>query len=370
MSGAEAAVFRRRETLTAKERVRLAFSHREPDRVPIDYASNPVLDAKLKARLGLEPGDDEGLRLALGVDFRGIAPRYTGAALHPQIPGRRVDPQWGMRTRWIEHGSGGYWDVCDFPLRDAGVDEVAAWPLPSPEHFDYDGLVDACRARGSFALYVGDGSMGCVMNRTGRLRSMEQMFVDLATDDPAGLLLVDRMDEIRLGIVDRTLRKVGGMVDYLWLGEDLGTQRGPIVSMELYRRHLRPRHKRYIDLAKGYGLKVIMHSCGSSSWAFEELIALGVDVVETIQPEARDMAPAYLKATWGDRLCFHGGISTAGALAFGTPQEVTDTVRETLAIMMPGGGYCLAPTHMMQDNTPLENAVEMYRAAHEYGYYG
>ena len=81
------------------------------------------------------------------------------------------------------------------------------------------------------------------------------------------------------------------------------------------------------------------------------------------------MAPAYLKERYGERLAFHGCISTAGPLAYGTVEEVVHTVRETLAVMMPGGGYALAPTHQIQDNSPTENVVAMYEAARIYGQY-
>jgi uroporphyrinogen decarboxylase len=96
---------------------------------------------------------------------------------------------------------------------------------------------------------------------------------------------------------------------------------------------------------------------------------MGIDVVDTLQPEAKDMAPSYLKARYGDRLAFHGCISTAGPVAYGTVEETVRNVRETLEVMMPGGGYALSPTHMLQDNSPTENVVAMYEAAREYGRY-
>ena len=105
-------------------------------------------------------------------------------------------------------------------------------------------------------------------------------------------------------------------------------------------------------LAKAYDLPVVLHSCGSSSWAYDDFIEMGIDVVDTLQPEAKDMAPAYLKKTFGDRLAFHGCISTAGPVAKGSVQETVENVRQTLEVMMPGGGYCFAPTHAIQDNSP------------------
>lgn len=96
---------------------------------------------------------------------------------------------------------------------------------------------------------------------------------------------------------------------------------------------------------------------------------MGVAAVDTLQPEAVNMAPEYLKQTFGDHLAFHGCISTAGPVATGSVRDVEINCRQTLEIMMPGGGYLFAPTHQLQDNTPTENAVAMYQAALEYGRY-
>jgi uroporphyrinogen decarboxylase len=102
---------------------------------------------------------------------------------------------------------------------------------------------------------------------------------------------------------------------------------------------------------------------------FGELVDLGIKVVDTLQPEAHNMAPQHLKSRFGSDLAFHGCISTAGAVTYGTPEEVTTVVRDTLAVMMDGGGYALAPTHWLQDNSPVENVVAMYEAAMEFGRY-
>ena len=198
---------------------------------------------------------------------------------------------------------------------------------------------------------------------------MEQVLIDLITDDPAGLCLIDRRLEIQLEVTRRTLEVARGKIDFMWIGEDLGTQIGPMISKELFRKHILPRHKKFIDLAKAYDLPVMLHSCGSSSWSFDDYIDAGLKAVDTLQPEAKDMSPAYLKKRFGEKLVFHGCISTAGPVAFGTVDQVIENVKETLNIMMPGSGYCLAPTHSLQDNSPVENVVAMYAAAHQYGRY-
>jgi uroporphyrinogen decarboxylase len=181
--------------------------------------------------------------------------------------------------------------------------------------------------------------------------------------------MLDRRIDAQIGFLERSIGAAGGRIDFLWIGEDFGTQRGPIISLDTYRTFIKPRHRRIVDLAKSYGLPVMLHSCGSSSWAFDDCLEIGITVVDTLQPEAADMAPAYLKERFGERLAFHGCISTAGPVANGTPEEVRRNVRETLEFMMPGGGYCLAPTHCLQDNSPTENVLAMFEAAREFGVY-
>jgi len=355
--------------MTSKERVKIAFAHDTPDRVPIDYLANPGIDARLKGHFGLRADDDEGLRQKLGVDFLEIIPAYTGPPIHSEVPTRRVDPLWGIRTRWVEHQSGGYWDYCDFPLRDADMGTVEAWPMPSPDHFDYARIPQLCRERSEYALLVGNPGAGDMINSAGMIRTMDQVLMDLATDDPVCLRYIDRKNEIQLAVLERALEAARGAIDILWLGEDLGTQRGPMVSLELFRRHIRPRHQHFVDLARAYGIPVMMHSCGSSSWAYNDFIEMGITIIDTLQPEARNMEPAYLKSTYGDRLAFHGCMSTAGPVANGTVAETVAATRLLLETMMPGGGYAFSPTHMLQDNSPTANVVAMYETVHRYGHY-
>jgi uroporphyrinogen decarboxylase len=359
-----------RKTLTARERVLTALACQEPDRVPIDYFANPGIDLRLKQHFGLKGDDHEGLRRCLGVDFRGIAAPYIGPKMHADIPERGVlVDDWGMHRRWVEHDTGGYWDYCDWPLKDASEEEVAAWPMPSPDDFDYGAVADLCRGHQGYALYAGGAGTGDVINATSMLRTMEQFLVDMITDNPPGLLLARRRNAIMLEVMRRTLEAARGQIDFLWLGEDLGSQIYPMVSLKLFRKYIRPIHQAYVDLAKSFNIPVMIHTCGSSSWAYEDFIEMGINAVDTLQPEATNMAPEYLKRTFGGRLAFHGCISTAGPVAYGTVEDVVDYCRKTLEIMMPGGGYCFAPTHELQDNSPTENVVAMYDTAHQYGVY-
>ena len=356
--------------MTSKERVLTTFAHQEPDRVPINYCANPGIDRRLRDYYKNVRRDNRDLAAILGVDFRGAGPRYAGPRLHEDIPERGVSvDNWGIHRRRIEHDSGEYWDYCDFPLKDADEETVANWPMPNPDDFDYSGIADACRQQEEYAICCGGAGDADIINSNGFLRGMEQTLIDLITDNPAGLLLADRRHGIQLEVLRRTIEAAKGRIDLMWLGEDLGTQIGPTISLALYRKHLRPRHQKFVDLAKAYDLPVVIHTCGSSSWAYEDFIEMGIDGVDTLQPEAANMSPQYLREHFGGRLFFHGCISTAGPVAYGTPDDVVSYCRETLDIMMPGGGYCFSPTHALQDNSPTENVVAMYDAAHKYGRY-
>ncbi|MFP4026611.1 MAG: uroporphyrinogen decarboxylase family protein [Candidatus Brocadiia bacterium] len=354
--------------MNPKERVLTTIAHEEPDRVPIDYSANPGIDGRLKEHFGLEPDDAEGLRQVLNVDFRYVGAPYAGPELHPPVEGRRIN-MWGVRKRWVEHESGGYWDYCDFPLKNATLEEIKVWPMPSPDDFDYSNVKNACKEYSDYCVMVGGAGTGDIINSTGMIRTMQQVMIDIALESPEFFAFIDRKIDIQIEVLRRTIEAAEGGIDVLFMGEDLGTQKGPMISLEMYRNIFRPRHQKFVDLAKSFDLPVMIHSCGSSSWAFDDFIEMGIDVIDTLQPEAADMEPAYLKETYGDRLAFHGMISTAGSVAFGTTTDVREHVRETLEIMKPAGGYCLAPTHQLQDNSPTENVVEMYEAAREYGQY-
>ncbi len=356
--------------MTSRERVRRTFEFEKTDRVTIGYEANGVIHGKLCWALGIQNGDSELLNRALGVDYRGIGAPYIGPKLFDAPADRRVDPLDGFFTRWVPNESGGYWDFCDFPLADAEDAAFDAYPVPDPDDFDYDQALEMAKSYGGeYALFVGHAGMPDIINSNGRIMGMEDVLCHMQLDDEAAMRFIRRRSDFYLGMMERLMDKLKGYLDFVWLGEDLGTQHTPLISLELYRRAIKPMHRQFIDLAKSHDLPVLMHTCGSSSWAYEDFIEMGVRGVDTLQPEAANMSPEYLVEHFGGRLNFRGCISTAGPLATGTPEQVDENCRQVLEIMMPHRGYHFAPTHMIQDNSHVENVLAMYNAAHRYGRY-
>ena len=163
--------------------------------------------------------------------------------------------------------------------------------MPSPDDFDYSQVADDCQRDRKYAIYVGGTGQADVINKGGMLRGTEQSLIDLITEDEAGMLLTQRRTSVQIEILRRTLDAAAGRIDFLWMGEDLGTQIAPLISLELYRKTIRHIHQRFVDLAKSFDIPVMIHSCGSSSWAYNDFLEMGITVVDTLQPEAKEMAP-------------------------------------------------------------------------------
>ena len=355
--------------MSARERVLRTFAREKTDRVTIGYETNDAVHRRFAAALGLPPGADiHAVGDAIGVDYRKIWPEYTGPQLFKAPPGRIINPEEGCVMRWVENPSGGYWDYCDFPLIDADEEQIAAFPIPNPDDFDYETAGDMLKAlNGRLATYIGGTGVPDVINSNSRIMGMEDMLCHLILENEAALAFINRRADFQLGMMERLLEKCKGYLDFVWYGEDLGTQIAPIINPVLYRKLMKPIHKKFAGLADAYGLPTLMHSCGCSSWAYEDFIEIGIKGVDSIQPEIESMSPRYLMEHFGGKLNFRGLISTGHELAFGTPDDVRRVCKETIEIMNAKGGYHFGPSQAIQDNSPAENVIAMYQAAHDAG---
>jgi uroporphyrinogen decarboxylase len=161
---------------------------------------------------------------------------------------------------------------------------------------------------------------------------------------------------------ERALQAAGGLVDFTHIGEDLGTQRGPVMSMRTFERLFAPKFAKYFGMAHRYGARTMMHMCGCVEKFLSRLIELGLDVQDVVQPTTPEMDIAALKERYGDQLVFCGSVCVQTTLAFGTPAQVEREVRRRLALF-PRGGLFLGPTHAIQVGSPLENVLALYRTA-------
>ena len=123
---------------------------------------------------------------------------------------------------------------------------------------------------------------------------------------------------------------------------------------------MRPHHARLVEVARQFGKPVMYHSDGAMRALIPDLIALGVDALNPIQADAAGMEPEGLKADFGDKLAFHGGIDIIQTLPHGSVEDVRHEVRERIRVLGAGGGYVLASSHHIQSDTPIENVLALY----------
>ena len=346
--------------LSSKERFRLCVSHQQPDRPPIQYYATPEFDARLRDCLGgREPVE------ALDVDFRTVAPRPLRPSRAP-APGSRVAfyDEFGVGYSMQRYEGGEYPEAYDLPFaRMETMDEVVAYPWPSPDDWEYEGVAAAADALGDMVVCCGSAGIPDIINGVSRGRGMERVLCDIATEDEVGVANIDRRVDYYHEWLRRCLEAARGRIDVVCLGEDLGNQNGPMVSLPMFDRFFRPRLQRFIDLAHHYGCRAMLHSCGSTRRLHSRFIEMGLDILDAMQPEPVGQDPEEIKRESGDRLTLCGLISTQRTLPFGTVEECRAEAEHRVRVIGRDGGYIVAPAHCIQPDTPVENVIAAYEVA-------
>ncbi len=344
--------------MTPKQRVLAAVEHRQPDRVPIQIYLTPEIEERLRQRLGTHD-----LLRAFGVDFRTVEPVYRGP-MAPIPDGCDSVDIWGVGLKRIEFGSGAYDEAVCRPLAAMQtLDDVEAHPWPDPDRYDYATIEAQCDAFAEYAVCCGGAGVPDIVNGVSRGRGMEQVVMDIVTNDPVGTAIIDKRCEVVYERSRRILEAAKGKIDILCLGEDCGNQAGPMFPPDVFDTFFRPRLKRFYDLAHEFGAKAMMHSCGNTRKLMPRFIDMGLDILDAMQPEPPGMVPEEIKAEHGDKLAFCGLISTQKTLPFGSVEDCRQEARRRIEVMGKGGGYIFAPAHCIQPDTPLENVFAIYEVA-------
>jgi len=382
-------------SLSSRERVRLALNHQEPDRVPLDldgYACYFTEGAYLNLlrHLGLEeqPQVNEWFMASpasgavldrFGVDFRRVGLRAPDGFRSTRLPDGSWSDEWGVRKRRVAHFSPrlgrevAYAEMVHSQLAQAGLEDLESYPWPVPaDPGRYRGLAEEVRhlhADTQYALVAAAVGMG-LFEQAQWLRGTENFLIDLHLQPEFARRLIEKNLEFQIQVLERFLDIVGPFVEMVETSDDYGMQTGPLISPQLYREALQPSH-RLLNRAikRKTEAKIFLHCCGSVAALLEDLIDAGVEVLNPVQPRARDMESRELKRRFGSRLVFHGGVDEQQVLPFGSPEEVRQEVRARIAALAPGGGYVLAPAHNLQDDVPPQNVAAMFDAAREYGRY-
>ena len=344
------------QRLSPRERVLTAVNHQQPDRPPITIYVTPEIHHALCAHFG-----GRSYTEAFQVDFRHVGPAGLKPPPKPRNGADFCD-EWGVGYKMVRNNAGGtYPEAWDLTLaRLTSMEQVDAYPWPSADDYDYSVIPGQIESVQEYAVCLGSAGIPDIINGVGRGRGMEQVLIDIITDDPVGIAIIDRRVDFYYEWCRRSLEAGQGKIDLLCLGEDLGSQKGPTMSPETFDCFFRPRIQRFIDLAHEFGAKAMHHSCGSTRLLQPRLIEMGLDVLDAVQPEPAGMDPEGLKRDFGDRLTYCGMISTQQTLPHGTVEDCRAEARHRIDVIGKGGGYIFAPAHCIQPDTPLENILAIY----------
>lgn len=349
-------------TMTPKQRVLTACRHEQTDRVPIQGYFTPEILTQLREHFGARDVYE-----ALGLDLRDVNAPYTGECRPgPGLPGKAdYYDVWGTGYTHKHHEAGGsYPEASELPLALLHtLEDVAGYPWPSAEDYDYSVLPARCDAVSEYAVCFGGAGIPDIVNGVGRGRGMEQVLIDIVTNDPVGVAVIDHRVDMYYEYCRRGLEAAGGRIDILCLGEDCGNQNGRMFSPRTFDEFFVPRIGKFIDLAHEFGALAMLHSCGDTSDIMPTFIDMGLDILDAMQPEPAGMNPAEIKRRYGDHLTFCGLISTQQTLPHGSAEDVRREVRERIEIVGAGGGYICSPAHCIQPDTPLENVLALFAEA-------
>ncbi len=306
------------------------------------------------------PCGDNRLSEMLGADIRYIVPPYTGPTLPSFGDGSSMN-LWGIRRRPISNQYGEYAEPVESPYAAwKTVEEAARLPWPDPDWFDYSAIPAMCAQYPDFAIAVGGTYVQDFINGVAFGRGVEQVLVDIATEDPVYLFIVEQRHRFYLSYIERILAAGRGRIDLVLCGDDFGSQRGLLISPSSFDRLFAPKKKELFDLVHAFRAKVSHHCCGSSRRLLPRFIQCGMDALQTVQPQAAGMNPYELKAQFAGQITLHGAVDVQGWLQRATPVAIEAEVNRLMDEVGRGGGYILAPSHNVQPDTPLENVLAVY----------
>jgi uroporphyrinogen decarboxylase len=353
--------------MNSRERFLKTINRKEPDRPPVFATLTPQMAKKLSDYTGIpyeEPLDSllstrishTRLLLHLGNDAVGVAACAPADRPTVKLENGISKNEWGM----VFKEKGLYNEFFEYPLAKVEYpEEIEGYPFPDPNAAGR--FTEADRAihqyQSDFAII---GDLETTLYETAwYLTGLDKLLMDLMLDTPYVNPLLDRIMGINLETGLQLIRKG---VDLIWAGDDFGSQQGMMIDPATWRKYFKPRMKYVFDSFRKENpdIKIAWHTCGSVVPIIPEMIEIGLDILNPIQPEAKGMDPLFLKNEYGRDLIFFGGISVQKLLPFSRPEKIRDEVRRIAEILGKGGGYIIAPAHNIQNDTPVENAVVFF----------
>ena len=376
---------------THKERLLMALNHEQPDRNPMDlggrqttlsilayenlknYLSLSHLPTKVMAHSWQTCFIDEAVLEMFDIDTRHVRPAskvndVIGETLATGESDNIFVDEWGVKRKI----AGDYANLIDHPLRTANLEDLEDFPWPdSADNYDFQGLREPTRKlyeQGEYALVGSLGSPGNIFEQAWYLRGLSEFMKDLIKNKDFAHAVMRRILDIRKRNVELYLNEVGEFIDVVQLADDMASQDNLLISPKHYREIVKPYQLELCQHVKSLtNAKIYFHSCGSISPLLDELIEIGVDILNPVQVSAANMDTQDLKKRYGKKLSFWGAIDTFEVLPNGSASDVQAEVHKRICDLGKSGGYVMGPVHNICSDVPPENVVAMYEAGLKYG---
>jgi len=371
------------EPMTYRERFEATVTHRPVDRVPYDLAGTSLNGMEhaasieaLQRHMGFSgPAGgwyrkfDERILEALDIDVRRVGDLLCPASpLTRERTATKETDCWGVTREF----TGVYWDIRNPPLKGATLEDLDRYPWPRAENLDLARIAtfhEEARRLYEETDYVvcaehpfyGVMELGCWMC------GFDDFLLRMALEPEFVRRFFDIVLAYQKQVIEIYYGAVGAYIHFTTSGDDFGTQTGSFLSPDMFEELVKPYYRERIRFTKTFTkARYLHHTCGSVFHLIPHLIDAGVDILNPIQPGARDMEPERLKSAYGDRLTFHGGVDTQHLLPNGTPDEVEREVGRILSVLARDGGYILSPAHNLQPDVPPANVVAIFEGADRY----
>jgi uroporphyrinogen decarboxylase len=380
--------------MNRRECFEATVTHRQPERVLVDYGKHfgsfhrlayEALkrhlkdtqvegETKILDRMAQNVVLDEAICQRLGLDFRWVVPHWVGVR-DVELDGKPgyVD-MWQTPHKWTDIGN--YYAIADQPLGHENLTianlEDFAWPDPHDPAM-FAGLAEQARVWQEKTDYVvgADGIKVGILQTSSQLRGYDKLFMDFALSPDLAHTLLRKISNLINEMYRAYMKQVGPYVQVVCITDDQGTQKSLMVSPAMFREFIKPYLKSQIETIKESAkVKVLMHCDGAIRPILDDLIEIGVDIINPIQTVVIGFEDtAALKAKYGDRLTFHAAIDVQQVLPNTTPDEVRQEIARRIHDLGPAGGYIVAPCHNINVDIPVENVLAMFEAAQRYGRY-
>ncbi len=388
--------------MTSRQRVLCTLGHEEPDRVPIDVGGglcsiSQFAYRRLLASLGWDEQVTIGGMLTqvvwpsprmlerLGSDIAHVGAGAPDDNRARDLQGSPNEPfeayqsgvakghtwmdEWGVVWRRSAY----YYEMAGYPLQDiTSADDLERvyWPNPRDPGRFRRLREQAAAARDRGLAVTLDPSAGGILEMACSLRQHSNLYMDMAQNPALANALLDRITDFFIAFYQEALKTAGDLIDVVFFGDDYGMQRGMTISPRQWREMIKPRLARLIAAIKrSANVRYQHHSCGAIAQIVPDLIEIGVDILDPVQPSAVGLDPAAIKRDYGHRLVLHGAIDQQGVLPHGSTADVRAEALKRIRELAPGGGYIVAVSPNIQADVPPENILALYDTVQAAGRY-